>query len=112
MNPDADLPRLSADGPPLPPLWQATLAPAVLDQLFSDLATAAEVLSVQGKGGAKAYAAADPLTLDTARERLVAGELAGVQVRYRYGGDEWADTLLRAAGGFRLVRMKVPVGPG
>ena len=110
MQQAAELPRPHGEGPPVPPMWQAHLDATALGQLFADLGTAAEVLSVQGKVGAGRYASPEPLTLETARERLASGESAGVQLRYRYGGSEWADTLLRVAGGFRLVRCQVSVG--
>jgi hypothetical protein len=107
VNHAVDLPRPHGEGPAVPPMWQAELDPATLDQLFADLATAAEVLSVRGKADPRVYAAADPLTLAAARNRLTAGDLTAVQLRYRYDGHEWADTLLRAPGGFRLVRCQV-----
>ena len=106
MQPAVELPRPHGEGPPVPPMWQADLDAAAVGQLFADLGAAAEVLSIQGKGGAQKYASPDPLALDTARDRLASGEIAGVQVRYRYDGGEWIDTLLRAAGGFRLVRCR------
>lgn len=96
--------------PELPPLWQATFDDRLLDQLFADLATAADVLSVQAKTDPRKYATADPLTLGAARERLTAGDVRGVQVHYRYDGREWTDTVLRVPGGYRLVRMAVTSG--
>jgi hypothetical protein len=110
MQQAVELPRPHGEGPPVPPMWQAELDAAALGQLFADVGAAAEVLSIQGKAGAGRYASPDPLTLATAHERLASGELIGVQLRYRYGGSEWADTLLRAAAGFRLVRCRVSEG--
>jgi hypothetical protein len=89
-------------------MWQAELGEGTLDQLFADLAASAEVLSVRGKADPRRYASADPLTLAAARDRLTTGDLTAVQLRYRYDGHEWADTLLRAPGGFRLVRCQIP----
>jgi hypothetical protein len=94
--------------PKLPPLWQATFDESTLDRLFVDLESAAEVLSVQAKADPRAYAPAGPLTLAAAWERLAARAVRGVQVRYRYDGDEWTDTVLCVPGGYRLVRMQVP----
>jgi hypothetical protein len=96
----------------LPPLWQATFDDRTLDQYFSDLASAADVLSVQAKADSRNYASADPLTLDAARDRLTAGDVRGVQVHYRFDGREWTDTVLRVPGGYRLVRMEAPVTSG
>jgi hypothetical protein len=98
--------------PDLPILWKATLDDPMLDQLFTDLESAAEGLSVQVKGDPREYASTDPLTLDAARHRLRAGDVRGVQVRYRYDGREWTDTVLRVPGGYRLVRMEAPVTSG
>jgi hypothetical protein len=108
MTDAAELPRPHGEGPPVPPMWKADLDAPALAQLFADLASAAEVLSVQGKGDPRRFAAAEPLTLQAARDRLDAGELAGVQIRYRYDGETWADTLLRTPAGFRLVRCRTP----
>jgi hypothetical protein len=94
--------------PELPPLWQAELDDPALDQLLADLAAAAEVHSVQAKGDARALAPTDPLTLDAAGRRLKAGEVRGVQVRYRYDGRDWTDTLLRTPAGYRLTRIAAP----
>jgi hypothetical protein len=94
--------------PELPPLWQATFDESILDRLFADLESATEVLSIQAKADPRAHAPADPLTLAAAWERLAARAVRGVQVRYRYDGHEWADTVLCAPGGYRLVRMQVP----
>ena len=107
MQQTAELPRPHGEGPPVPPMWQADLDAGALEQLFADLTAAAEVLSVRGKGGAGRHASAEPLTLASARERLASGGIAGVQIRYRFEGREWIDTLLRVGRGCRLVRCRV-----
>lgn len=107
MQQAAELPRPHGEGPPVPPMWQAGLDAGAIEQLFADLTVAVEVLSVQGKAGAGQYASAEPLTLASARERLMSGEFPGVQIRYRFEDREWIDTLLRVAHGFRLVRCRV-----
>ena len=70
--------------------------------------SATEVLSVQAKADPRAHAPADQLTLAAAWESLVERTVRGVQVRYRYDGHEWTDTVLCVPGGYRLVRMRVP----
>jgi hypothetical protein len=94
----------------LPPLWQATFDDRMLDQLFADLGSSAEVLLVRVKADPQRYAADEALTLGDALDRLKAGDARGVQVCYRYDGEEWADTVLRSPGGYRLIRMKNPAG--
>ncbi|HEY6556577.1 MAG TPA: hypothetical protein VI072_04860 [Polyangiaceae bacterium] len=83
----------------------AVLDAATLDQLFFDLSQLAELLEVRLKGGASDYAEAAP-GLESARAALDAK--AAVQIRYRYAGAEWIDTLMPTGAGVRLVRMKPP----
>jgi hypothetical protein len=99
---------VTPDTPPLPALWQATFDDQLLDQYFADLGSAAEVISVRAKADPRRYAADGPLTLSDAHNSLKEGVARGVQIHYRYGGEEWTDTVLRGPGGYRLVRMKVP----
>jgi hypothetical protein len=93
----------------LPPLQQADLDAATLEQLFFDLASGTELLDITYKGGATRMAgdphAADVLSLAAARDALVIGAVTGVQIRYRHQGREWWDTILRTPSGFRLVRI-------
>ena len=37
---------------------------------------------------------------------LTQGRVQGVQLRYRYRGVEWWDTVMRTSDGYRLVRMQ------
>lgn len=96
----------------LPPLQEAVIDEATLDQLFFDIAEVAELVSVSLKGGATARAGdlsragsgGDELAL--ARRALSDGTALGVQIRYRFAGSEWWDTLLRTPSGVRLVRVR------
>lgn len=87
-----------------PQVWQATLSWPMVDALFTDLAALATVEEVQLKGGAEAHARGAAVDLDVARRALVAGEVAGVQIRYHHDGARWCDTLLRAGDEVRVVR--------
>ena len=89
-----------------PELQQADLALATFEQLFADLSLHVEVLGISAKGGATHYAGADSLDLEGARAALLAGAVRGVQIRYRYQGSEWWDTILALSGTFRLVRTR------
>jgi hypothetical protein len=93
---------------PLPPLQEAMLDDTTLNQLFFDVAHAAELVSISLKGASTAHASesADPRVLDVAQRLLIEGGLLGVQLRYRYQGSSWLDTLLRTPGGVRLVRLR------
>ena len=88
-------------------LHQGTLDPQRLAELFSDLALCADVTGILLKGGALLHAGEAPVTLAEARARLESGTVHGVQIRYRFEGRAWCDTLLRGQGGVRVVRMDV-----
>jgi hypothetical protein len=93
--------------PPLPELHQADLDRDTVQALFCDVAHGAELLEVRVKGGARDHAHEENPTLEGARIMLFEGEVRGVQLRYRHRGEEWCDTVLRAAGGrFRVVRIR------
>lgn len=85
----------------LPPLHRADLDPATLAALFADLGALATIDAVRVKGAAAAC------TLAEAQDALTAGA-AGVQIRYRWGGSAWLDTILRTPTGLRIVRMPIP----
>ena len=88
----------------LPPLYAAILDEGTLDQLFFDLEQGAEILRVVFKSKAETADAAAP-DLRAAHRALVEGRVLGVQIRYRFQGREWWDTLVRGAAGTRLVRV-------
>ena len=78
---------------------------AWVERLFEDLAGHAEVESIATKAGPGAQAGAAAATLDDARRRLLDGGVRGLQIRYRWQGQAWIDTLLAAPGGWRVVRI-------
>jgi hypothetical protein len=98
---------MSAESPlKLPPLQQAELDAATLEQLFSDLATCTRVLAVQPRRAVRSLVPEAGVNLAEARAGLADGTLRGVQVRYVYEGREWHDTLLPLGPGrTRLVRI-------
>ncbi|MBK9992313.1 MAG: hypothetical protein IPP19_16735 [Verrucomicrobia bacterium] len=98
---------MSETAPKLPALQQTVLDEATLDALFRDLAQCTQILAVIPKGAPQAYAAERGIDLEAARAGLASGIFRGVQVRYRYDGQEWCDTLLATPGGVRLVRISV-----
>lgn len=98
------------EGPPVPLMTEGHIDIATLNQLASDLLTAAEVLEVREKSAPGSYAVPDNPPLRTALDRLTSGETRAVQVRYRYGGHEWSDTIMAARGGYRVVRCRHDTG--
>jgi hypothetical protein len=92
----------------LPPLQRALLDEATLNQLFLDVAEAAELIDIAIKRGDEMHATEEPPSLEQARDALVRGKAFGVQLRYRYRGTEWWDTLMRTEAGVCLVRFERP----
>ncbi|MDP2316359.1 MAG: hypothetical protein Q8P41_25905 [Pseudomonadota bacterium] len=93
---------------PLPDLHTSDLDPAAFGALFDDLERHAEVLDVLVKGDAARRASDVPVPLREAQAMLAAGLVRGVQIRYRWDGAEWRDTLMRAPLAIRIVRMRMP----
>ena len=92
----------------LPELHSSDLDAATLAALFDDLEAHAAVLDVLVKGGARQEASPVPVALREAQAMLASGRVRGVQVRYRWDGGEWRDTLLRTPTGTRVVCMRMP----
>lgn len=95
-----------AEGPPVPLMVDGTIDATTLRQLFADLATSATVLDVRQKSTPTSFASACELTPDAALASLLSGAARTVQVRYRYAGYDWTDTLLSTPSGFRVVRCR------
>ena len=102
--------QANATATALPELTQAVLDDATLDQLFVDLASLTQVLEVSAKYAERGYVApeASRLTLADARVLLARRAVRGVQIRYRYDGTEWWDTLMLTPAGVRIVRIAAP----
>ena len=90
----------------LPPLQQTLLDVVTTDALFRDLGACTRVHAVIPKYTDRRHTAAETISLETARTRLAAGLLLGVQIRYGYDGHTWCDTLLRRPNGLTLVRIR------
>ena len=93
----------------LPDLQQSTLDPETLAQLFTDLATCTEILEVIPKAMAQGYVPeSSEIGLEEGQKMLLSGNVRGLQIRYRYQGSQWWDTLLPDVqhSGFRIVRIQ------
>ena len=96
-----------SDGSELPALHQGVLDAATLDQLVVDIETCTEVIEVIPKFGADSYVGEDEvIDLRKAISMLGEGQLRGVQIRYKYDGSQWWDTLMGTPQGVRLVRIQ------
>ncbi|MFO0797028.1 MAG: hypothetical protein U0804_06090 [Gemmataceae bacterium] len=95
-----------SDGPLVPLMVEGAIDAPTLTRLFADLESAASVIGVREKGAPTAYSGAESLTTGTAVSRMLSGAARAVQVRYRFSGHEWVDTILALPGGFRVVRCR------
>lgn len=91
----------------LPQVHDALLTPPAIDALFADLELMAQALEITARAPGARRAATDRLTLADARAALTSGTVAALQVRYRFDGADWCDTLIRTASGARLIRIDV-----
>lgn len=96
-----------AEEPKLADLTEGMLDGPTLFALLDDLEACATVLDVIVKGGATSRTDAKTWGLREAAELLTSGQTHGIQIRYRYEGAEWRDTLLWTPGGVRIVRMNM-----
>jgi hypothetical protein len=94
---------------PLPALQDALLDADTLEALFHDLAGLVEIEEILLKGEPRSHALERPVSLEEARAALKQGAVLGAQIRYRYQGSAWWDTLLRTPQGIRLVRIQPPI---
>ena len=100
-------PAEEAGAPKLPDLNQATLDWAGVVALLRDIATCTEVTEIIPKALAQGYVTEGVvLTLADARRMLEERAVRGLQIRYRYEGADWWDTLMVLPNGWRLVRIR------
>jgi hypothetical protein len=90
----------------MPEVYEGALDEEGLERLFAEVGQGAELLEVLLKGGDQERARGAGATLAQARAMLWAREVGAVQLRYRYEGAQWWDTLMRTAEGARLVRVR------
>ena len=90
----------------LPELCEAGLDAGILAQLFDDIAGCTEVLAVLPKFADRRKVAEQSVSLSEGRALLASGEARAIQIRYRYEGAEWWDTLMNTPQGTRLVRIR------
>lgn len=87
-------------------LQDAILDDATVDRLFDDVASSAQLIEIVLKGSAEQMTPeSTATTLASARRALRDGSVFGVQLRYRFAGTEWWDTLIATRAGVRLVRI-------
>ncbi|MFO0739660.1 MAG: hypothetical protein U0270_27425 [Labilithrix sp.] len=97
---------MSEPTPSLAPLQIADLDGDKLAELFTDVDALGERVEVVLKRGPARVESHDNTSLASAMQLLTQGRVQGVQLRYRYRGVEWWDTVMRTSDGYRLVRMQ------
>ncbi len=95
----------------LPELQAGELDDAGLRALFRDLQALAEIDEIRLKQGAADRAADRSPSLHDALLQILGRKVRGVQIRYRYDGECWCDTVLSGPDGHRVVRMAEPARP-
>ena len=89
----------------LPELQEGTLTPDQVIDLIREIEAHGQVLGAQTKGAPRRITPDGDLDLWEAVNAFLFGDVIGVQIRYRYAGSFWADTLLRHRKGIRVVRI-------
>ncbi len=108
MNADEPIPPPPEEAPLiLPSLNMATQDAAQVGQLLRDIELCAVVTEIIPKYSARGHVPdTAAVTLAEARELLASKAVRGLQVRYRYQGADWWDTLMAVGDQFRLVRIR------
>lgn len=88
----------------------AILDTEALDALFRDIGTLTQIDEIIVKHGPGMVGDGAQPTLQQARAMLDAGEVRGVQIRYRHEGAAWFDTLMPTPRGVRLLRVRHEFG--
>lgn len=106
MSDSDDEPIRLGDDERLRDYHEAFIDPGTLQQLFVDLAGCAQVLAVLAKGGGTDRAHGGTMSLQEGKEMFMSKRVRGLQIRYRYEGAEWWDTLMHTPGGVKIVRIE------
>ncbi len=90
--------------PELSELLEAEWASDQVQQLFSDLAAGAEVQHVQMRTASEDRQA----TLAEAESAFVERQAKAIQIRYRFEGELWSDTILPGDPTTKIIRSRMP----
>jgi hypothetical protein len=112
MSSETPIPPPPEEAPlKLPDLNMTLLDSAQVEQLFRDIEQCAQITEIIPKFAARGHVpetATD--TLAEARELIATRAVRGLQLRYRYEGADWWDTLMLVGDQFRLVRIRHDFG--
>ena len=91
----------------LPALHTTLLDAAQVEQLLNDIETCTELAEILPKYAAQGHVPDRAgVTLTEARTLLASQAVRGLQLRYRYDGADWWDTLMLAGDRYRVVRIR------
>lgn len=94
------------EGPPVPMMVEGLIDSNLLRRLFVDLQTAATISEVREKNGPLTHSAESAKGVTEVFDRLLAGTARAIQVRYRFDGSDWTDTVFATSTGFRVNRCR------
>jgi hypothetical protein len=104
-------PANETDAPALPELHSSSLDIAQVAQLLADIEACTELTEILPKFAAQQRVPATAsVTLAQAREWLATRAVRGLQLRYRYDGADWWDTLMEDGDRYRIVRIRHDFG--
>lgn len=108
MNSETPIPPPPQQMPlKLPDLNMTLLDAAQVGQLFRDIEACAQITEIIPKFAPRGHVPdTASVTLAQARELLATRAVRGLQIRYRYEGADWWDTLMLVSNQFRLVRIR------
>ncbi|MCO5167419.1 MAG: hypothetical protein M9894_13815 [Planctomycetes bacterium] len=90
----------------LPEVLEGALDAPALEALMDDIAATGGLLAVVVRAGRQAAPPRGPSALPEVRAALLEGRVPGAQLRYRFEGREWWDTVMAAGPGrWRVVRI-------
>ena len=95
----------------LPPMREAALSAEEVKALVSDIGTlCTDIMLMQRSSSSQQRATAAKLDshaqLEAAKTSLLSGQIKRVQIRYRWNGFLWIDTLAHLSDSWQLVRIK------
>lgn len=103
MNAD---PNFDATAGSLPEVLQADWPRQQVMTLFAELKAGAEVEHVQVRSCGSQGTTDQKVTLDQAETLFAAGDAQAFQIRYRYDGETWCDTILPQTDGAKVIRYR------
>lgn len=100
-------PDHNAQTPELPPLHTGTLDFSQVEHLLADIEACGDQIEVLPKYAAQQYVPATAsVTLEQAYQLLASRAVRALQIRYRWEGADWWDTLMVVGDQFRIVRIR------